>query len=51
MRTTLLQLPYDLSILAGANRLDVRLPIPTEASDLRSSFDIAAALADSIDGS
>jgi hypothetical protein len=51
MRQRLLGLTPNLSILAGANRLDVRLPIATESDELRTYFDIAASLADSIDGS
>lgn len=49
MRQRLLQLP-DLRVLGLSNKLDVRVPNPTEASDLRAFCDVAAALADAIDG-
>lgn len=50
MRQRILQLP-DFRVLAQATRLEMRMPVPTESSELRAYFDIAAALADSIDGS
>ncbi len=50
MRQRILQLP-DLRVLAQATRLEMRMPVPTESSELRTYFDIAASLADSIDGS
>lgn len=49
MRQRLLSLP-DLRVLAVANNLQIRCPLPTEASDVRAYCDVASALADAIDG-
>jgi len=49
MRQRLLQLP-DIHILALHNKIEIRLPGLSEASQARSYSDIASALADSVDG-
>lgn len=49
MRQHLMQLP-ELRAIALHNKVDIRLPGLTEASQTRAYCDIAAALADSVDG-
>ena len=50
MRQRLLQLP-DVRVLATGQELRMGIPCPTEAGELRTYFDIAASLAESMDGS
>ena len=49
MRQRLMSLP-DVHILALPDRVVVRVPFPTEASQIRNYLDLAGAVADSIDG-
>lgn len=49
MRQRLMQLP-DLHILALHNKIEIRIPQLSEASQARSYSDVAAAIADSVDG-
>ncbi|HVE13307.1 MAG TPA: hypothetical protein VNI01_07935 [Elusimicrobiota bacterium] len=48
-RQRLMAMP-DVRILAGGDRLDMVFPLPTEARTLRDWMDIAASLADAVDG-
>ena len=49
MRQRLLPMP-DIRVLATQAKLDMRLPIVSETGELRGFLDIAASLADSVDG-
>lgn len=49
MRRKLLGLP-DLWLLAQGKQLEVRVAVPTEASEIREVMDVASSVADAIDG-